>query len=196
MFCVYISVFYICENTWRSYFWRSRAFLNILPTEQPSFLILLADLSADLGNQPGTETHDSQTGLLKINKNAEVRKNMLQSHPDVYHRLMSQTHEKQPNKTCTPCRSRQYRSLWLWISSDMRTHGAWTLGNFCRSWSLRFWKRKASWGSHHQGLFQIVKHGKRHPSFSRQCRLTMNLEPLIKFFITTLSQPDRFIYAH
>lgn len=27
-------------------------------------------------------------------------------------------------------------------------------------------------------------------------RLTMNLEPLIEFFRTTLSQPDRFIYAH
>lgn len=32
----------------------------------------------------------------------------------------------------------------------MRTHGAWSLGNFCRSWSLRFWKRQASWRSHYQ----------------------------------------------
>lgn len=122
MFCVYISVFHICENTWRSYFWRSRAFWNILPTEQPSFLILLADLSADLGNQPGTETHDSQTGLLKIHKNAEVRKNMLQSHPDVYNRLMSQTHEKQPNKTCTSCRSQQATE-----TSDCESAATWEL---------------------------------------------------------------------
>lgn len=43
-----------------------RHFANILPDKQPSFLVLLADLTADLGNQPGTETHKRQPdGLVK-----------------------------------------------------------------------------------------------------------------------------------
>lgn len=37
----------------------SRAFFpHVLPAEQPSLLVLLADLGADLGDQPGTETHN------------------------------------------------------------------------------------------------------------------------------------------
>lgn len=100
----------------------------------------------------------------------------------------------------------------------VRTHGAWSLGNFWRSLSLKFWNESRK--------FEIIKSNvytpidiltpsfpSLHPSllyFLLYCllpvsifpwqtsyfELTTNLAPLMEFFNTTLSQPDRFIYTH
>lgn len=65
-------------------------------------------------------------------------------------------------------------------------------GEFLQVMITQILKKKSMLGSHHQRRFQSVKHLKKKSSSS----LTMNLEPLIEFFRTTLSQPDSFIYAH
>lgn len=93
------------------------------------------------------------------------------------------------------------------VGPSFHTHGAWSFGNFCRSFSLRFCRNKREQMSH--VMVQCVNNHHLLLSFRRLsldvrllisnlfvCELTTNLAPLIEFFRTALSHPDRFICTH